>query len=208
MSPDNPITSVPARSAPPPPDPLPPDLPQPNDDWAALHLFGMRMPRVKLESSDGRLVRMDQLARGRSIVFVYPLTGDPTIAAPQGWDAVPGARGCSQEACGFRDLHQDLLAAGAEAVVALSTESPRLQRELVERLHLPYTLVSDAQATLAETLGLPTFQAAEMPGDYGRLLYRRLTLMMNGPQIEHVFYPVFPPDAHAREVLRWLSSHA
>lgn len=193
-------------TTPPPAPELPADLPEPVDDGAASHLLGVRLPHVALASTRGGEVRLDEVAGGRWILFVYPLTGDPEVDVPQGWDAIPGARGCSQEACSFRDFHQALLSAGAEAVLALSTERIGYQRDLAERLHLPYALVSDPDAALADAIGLPTFQASGMPDDYGRLMYRRLTLVVRGARVEHVFYPVFPPGDHAAEVLAWLES--
>ena len=179
---------------------LPPDLPVPEDDGAADHLAGLGVPPFELEATSGERVRLDRL-EGRTIVYAYPRTGRP--GEPElvpGWDSIPGARGCTPESCGFRDHHADLLAAGASAVYGLSTQDSDYQRELAERLRLPYPLLTDADLELTKALRLPTFDAA------GQTLLKRLTLVVKDRTIEYVFYPVFPPDRHAEEVLDWLGS--
>ena len=177
---------------------LPDDLPVPQDDGAAQHLPGLSAPSVSLSSTSGEEIALDQFGPGRTVVYVYPLTGRPGQDLPEGWDAIPGARGCSNEACGFRDNHQELVAAGARDVFGLSSQDTDYQSEVVDRLHLPFAMLSDPTFVLADTIGLPTFEAD------GTRLYRRLTLIIRDGQIEHVFYPVFPPDRHADEVLSWL----
>lgn len=150
------------------------------------------------------MVRVDQAAgEGRRLVlFAYPRTGrpgeDPLVAD---WDLIPGARGCTPESCAFRDLAEDLRAAGAE-VMGLSTQDTAYQQEAVQRLHLPYPLLSDAALELTRALRLPTFEAA------GQTLLRRFTLVIGNGVIEHTFYPVFPPDRHPEEVLAWLRRHS
>jgi peroxiredoxin len=134
------------------------------------------------------------------VLYVYPMTGRPGVALPEGWDEIPGARGCTPEACGFRDHHAELREAGVQAVYGLSSQSPDDQREVAHRLELPFTLLSDTALRLREALGLPTFVVD------GECLYRRLTLIICDGAVEHVFYPVFPPNAHAGEVLMWLRS--
>ena len=181
--------------------PLPPDLPAPQDDGAARHLPGRRLPPLALRATDGAAVALDDVSAGRWVLFVYPLTGDPAAALPRGWDQIPGARGCSQEACGFRDNLAALREDGAEQVLALSSDDSRYQQDLARRLHLPYPLLSDPELRLAGALDLPTFRAD------GWTLYKRLTLVVDGATIEHVFYPVFPPDTHAAQVLDWLRAH-
>jgi peroxiredoxin len=184
------------------PNVLPDGLPVPEDDGAADHLPGLPLPAVELPSTGGGRVALDGLgrARPRTVLYVYPMTGRPGADLPDGWDSIPGARGCTPEACAFRDHHADLAAAGAD-VYGLSTQSTAEQAEAAERLHLPFVLLSDESLRLsAPPLGLPTFDA-----DGPR--YRRLTLMITEGRIEHVFYPVFPPDAHAAEVLAWLRDH-
>ena len=185
----------------PDPGPLPPDLPAPEDDGAAAHLPGTRLPPLELTATDGATVRVDELGRGeRAVIYAYPRTGVP--GEPElvpDWDLIPGARGCTQEACSFRDHHAELARAGA-SVVGLSTQTTGTQREVVERLHLPFPLLSDSELELTGALRLPTFEAA------GEVLLKRLTLVVRDGAIEHVFYPVFPPDRHADEVLRWLAA--
>jgi peroxiredoxin len=175
---------------------LPPDLPVPEDDGAAAHLPGMRIPPIPLPSSAGGEVRLDVLP-GRTVLFCYPRTGRPDQELPPGWNAIPGARGCTPEACGFRDRHEQFADLGAR-VLALSTQDTEYQREMAGRLELPFEVVSDAELRLVRELRLPTFEVD------GMTLVKRLTLIIDHGQIEHVFYPVFPPDTHAGEVLDWL----
>jgi peroxiredoxin len=180
------------------PNVLPPDLPVPEDDGACDHLPGLALPPFGLAATDGPAVRLDRL-EGRTIVYAYPRTGipgeDPLV---DDWDQIPGARGCTPESCGFRDHHADLLAAGAAAVFGLSTQDSGYQAEAAARLRLPFPLLSDAGLELTKALRLPTFDAA------GQTLMKRFTLVIGDGAIEHVFYPVFPPDGHAGEVLSWL----
>jgi peroxiredoxin len=175
---------------------LPPGLPEPEDDGAADHLPGRRMPDLALPSSDGRAIRLDGAAC--AVVYAYPYTGRPgERPLTEDWDLIPGARGCTPEACGFRDHHAELTALGAD-VFGVSTQSTEHQRELVGRLRLPFPILSDAELRLTRALGLPTFGAA------GHVLLRRLTMLVREGAIDHVWYPVFPPDRHAAEVLEWL----
>jgi peroxiredoxin len=178
-----------------------PDLPVPEDDGAAAHLLGMPLPQLELEATSGGRVALDQLGAGRSIVYIYPLSGRPGIAQPEGWDDIPGARGCTAEACSFRDHYADLRAAGASKVFGLSRQDGPYQRELVDRLHLPFEMLADPHGQLGLALDLPTFEVD------GRSLYKRLTLVLRDGVIEHVFSPVFPPDGHAAQVLEWLRDH-
>jgi peroxiredoxin len=180
---------------------LPDGLPVPGDDGAAAHLIGLRLPAMTLPSTDGSTVRLDALGEGRTVLYVYPLTGRPWGRPAGGWDNIPGARGCTPEACGFRDHHDDLRAAGAERVYGLSSQPGDYQRELVDRLHLPFAMLSDPEFTVRNALGLPTFVANSIS------LYRRLTMIIDDSLVEHVFYPVFPPDRHAEQVVDWLHVH-
>ncbi|MEO9014246.1 MAG: peroxiredoxin [Terrimesophilobacter sp.] len=180
---------------------LPPDLPAPEDDGAADHLVGLLVPHLGLPSSAGIAVVLDDLGPGRTILFVYPMTGQPGATLPEGWDAIPGARGCTSEACDFGDQHDELLAAGASAVFGISARDIDYQREAADRLRLPYALLSDADLQLARNPGLPTFEAG------GLTLFKRLTLVVRDGVIEYVFYPVFPPNEHAEQVLAWLRAH-
>ncbi len=176
---------------------LPDDLPAPLDDGACAHLPGTALPRLSLPSSDGSSIELGALPPGRTILYCYPMTGTPGQALPEGWDAIPGARGCTPQACGFRDHAADLARYGAR-LMGLSTQSPAAQRELAERLHLPYPVLSDEHLAFARALHLPTFLAD------GVERIRRLTLVIDDGVITHVFYPVFPPDRSATEVLDWL----
>ncbi len=180
---------------------LPDTLPKPVDDGACDHLAGLPLPAVALPSTQGGRVALDALPAGRSVIFCYPMTGQPGVALPDGWDEIPGARGCTPQNCAIRDLHADFAALGA-GVYAVSTQAPAYQRELAERLHLPYSVLSDAGYELTNALRLPTFRA----GDGPRLI-RRLTMVVRDGTIEHVFYPVFPPDRSAEAVLDWLRHH-
>jgi peroxiredoxin len=179
---------------------LPADLPRPTDDGAADHLAGRPAPRLVLPSTAGDRVALDALGPGRTVLYLYPLTGRPGTDLPDGWDAIPGARGCTSEACDFRDHYVELRDAGAEQVFGVSSQDTDYQREAVERLRLPFAMLSDTELSLATMLDLPTFEAA------GKLLYKRLTLVIRDSVVEHAFYPVFPPDRHAEQVLAWLRS--
>jgi peroxiredoxin/DNA-binding transcriptional MerR regulator len=178
---------------------LPVGLPVPENDGAADHLVGQRVPDLALPASDGSSVQLGNLPSGRTILYLYPLTGRPGIDLPEGWDAIPGARGCSTEACDFRDHFAELKDAGAEQVWGLSSQDIDYQAEVVRRLGLPFQMLSDERFALAEALGLPTFAAAGHPR-----LYTRLTMVIRAGRIEHVFYPIFPPNTHAQQVLDWL----
>ena len=178
---------------------LPADLPAPVDDGAAAHLEGETLPDVALPATDGASVRLARLP-GRTIVYAYPRTGQPGAANPDGWDAIPGARGCTPQSCGFRDHHAELLALGADRVFGLSTQDTAYQREAAERLHLPFPILSDARLELATAARLPVFEVA------GLTLLRRLTLVVDGGRVTKLFYPVFPPDRSAAEVVAWLAA--
>lgn len=181
---------------------LPTDLPAPADDGACAHLPGMAVPSVALASTAGGTVDLSAPHDGRTVVYVYPRTGRPGHrTGGELWDSIPGARGCTPETCGFRDHHAELAAFGAR-VFGLSAQSGEDQREMVERLAVPFPVLSDGELRFARALDLPTFTFMGME------LIRRLTLVIRGGAIEHVFYPVFPPDAHAAEVLGWLRRNA
>ena len=181
---------------------LPEGLPVPQDDGAADHLTGMPMPGLTLTTSAGAPLDLRALPSGRTVVYLYPLTGRPGVDLPEGWDAIPGARGCSTEACDFRDHFTELHDAGAAAVYGMSSQSPAYQAEVVERLRLPFAMISDEGMLLADALRLPTFRA-----EGHERLYSRLTLIVRDGIVEHVFYPIFPPNTHAQHVLAWLRGH-
>ena len=181
---------------------LPTDLPMPIDDGACDHLKagGFEMPRgIMLPATDGSSVDLASLA-GQTVVYCYPRTGEPDKAPTADWNAIPGARGCTPEACAFRDHFAELRAHGVDALFGLSTQETAYQREAVERLHLPFGMLSDAKLQLCEALRLPTFQTA------GMTLVNRLTLVLRDGVVKHCFYPVFPPDLHAGEVLAWFQN--
>ena len=176
-------------------------IPAPSDDGAAVHLKGMKIPAVSLRATDDTVVDLSQLA-GRTVVFGYPRTGEPgKVALVDDWDMIPGARGCTPQTCAFRDLFADLKAAGAAHVFGLSTQSNDYQAEMAARLHLPFPVLSDEKLKLAEALKLPTMEVA------GLTLIKRLALIVDGGRITHVFYPVFPPDRNAGDVLAWLKAN-
>lgn len=180
---------------------LPENLPVPQDDGAADHLPGLKAPHLELTSTTGEMVGIHAFGTGRTVIYIYPLMGRPESDLPQGWNSIPGARGCTPEACDFRDHHQELLAAGARRVFGLSSQDTAYQREVVERLRLPFAMLSDPQLDLVAALGLPTFEVD------GLTLFKRLTLIIRDGVIENVFYPIFPPNVHAQQVLAWLRHH-
>jgi peroxiredoxin len=176
-------------------------IPAPTDDGAARHLAGMQIPDVALAATDGTNVSLAKLG-GRSIVFAYPRTGEPGKPSLVGdWDMIPGARGCTPQTCAFRDLHKVLIEAGAARVFGLSTQDSAYQSAARERLHLPFPLLSDEKLELTRALRLPTMRAA------GLTLIKRLAMVIDEGRITKVFYPVFPPDRNAADVLAWLTEH-
>ena len=176
---------------------LPEGLPVPTDDGGARHLTGMNLPDLALPATDGSSVSLRNLT-GRTVVYAYPRTGEPGKPLPEGWDAIPGARGCTPQSCAFRDHFAELGRLGVAALFGLSTQDTAYQREVAERLHLPFAILSDAGLALTHALKLPTFEVA------GMTLLKRLTLIIDDGKVTKVFYPVFPPDRSAEEVMRWL----
>ncbi|MBI3434077.1 MAG: peroxiredoxin [Proteobacteria bacterium] len=177
---------------------LPPGLPVPHDDGAATHLPGMRLPELALPATDGSPVELARL-RGRTVIYIYPRTGRPGIALPDGWDGIAGARGCTPQSCGFRDHYAQLQSLGVARLFGLSTQDSDYQREAATRLHLPFPILSDATLALTRALALPTFEFA------GATLLRRMALVIDDATILKVFYPVFPPDRNAADVAAWLA---
>lgn len=175
---------------------LPDDLPVPEDDGACDHLPGMKLPDISLRSTAERDVNLAGLP-GRTVIYCYPRTGRPDRELPSGWNEIPGARGCTPQSCSFRDHYQELQSLGAD-VFGLSTQDMDYQREAVDRLHLPFALLSDDELVFASALRLPTFEVD------GQTLIKRLTLIVLDGRIETVFYPVFPPDKDAERVIAWL----
>ncbi len=177
---------------------LPPDLPAPVDDGACDHLVGLEVPALVLDSTREPL-DLAELGAGLAVLYVYPRTGRPDREVPAGWDAIPGARGCTPQSCGFRD-HADELAAHGARVAGLSSQTLEEQVELAVRLHMPFPVIADSERRLGAAIGLPTFEFE------GVTLYKRVTLVLQAGRIAKVFYPVFPPDRNAEEVLAWLGS--
>lgn len=176
-------------------------IPAPTDDGGAAHLRGMAIPSVSLRATTDTVVDLSQLT-GRTVVFAYPRTGEPgMISLVDDWDMIPGARGCTPQTCSFRDLFAELRAAGARHVFGLSTQSNEYQAEMASRLHLPFPVLSDEKLKLTEALRLPTMEVA------GLTLIKRLALIVDDGRITHVFYPVFPPDRNASDVLAWLKEN-
>jgi peroxiredoxin len=176
-------------------------IPPPEDDGATRHLLGSRLPSVALPATDGAAVDLSAL-RGRTVVYAYPRTGRPGIDNPDGWDMIPGARGCTPQSCSFRDHFSELNGLGVDHLFGLSTQDSEYQREAVERLHLPFPLLSDERLTLTRAMDLPTFEAG------GMTLLKRFTLVIEDATVAHVFYPVFPPDRSAADVVAFLSGTA
>jgi peroxiredoxin len=180
---------------------LPSDLPIPVDDGAARHLTGTRLPDITLAATTGPAVNLSKL-QDLSVLYVYPRTGVPGVDAPPSWDDIPGARGCTPQSCGFRDHFAELKALGVAQVFGLSTQDTAYQREAAQRLHLPFPLLSDAQLQLKSAIGLPTFFTS------GMTLYKRMAIVLEDAAIVRVFYPVFPPDKNAEEVMAWLRTRS
>lgn len=178
---------------------LPENLPVPEDDGACDGLAGQRLPELSLAATSGERMDLPLGAEGTAVLFIYPRTGKPGEPLPDGWDLIPGARGCTPQSCAFRDLHGQFADRGVR-VIGLSAQSSEDQLEFAERVHLQFPLLSDPSLELAAALGLPTFEVA------GMTLYKRVTLVVRDGEVVSVFYPVFPPDRNASEVLAWLES--
>lgn len=179
---------------------LPEVLPAPVDDGLADHLVGMALPPLTLLGTDGKKWSFAEFASPTTVIYVYPRSGVPGVPLPQGWDLIPGARGCTPESCGFRDHFSELQKLGAD-VFGLSSQDHDYQKELVEQLELPFPILSDPDLEMQKNLRLPMFMAAGME------LYCRLTLIIRKGMIVHIFYPIFPPDAHAGDVVEWLEKN-
>ena len=176
---------------------LPDDLPVPVDDGAADHLEGAEMPAISLPTTSGDALDLRDAARGTLVLYVYPRTGRPGEPVPEGWNDIPGARGCTPQSCAFRDHFGELRTLGAD-VLGMSAQPLSDQTEFAERVELPYPILSDLELALADALALPTFEVA------GMRLYRRLTVVARAGRIVKAFYPVFPPDRNAADVVAWL----
>lgn len=175
---------------------LPPNLPIPQDDGASSHLLGKSLPNIILRSTSGKQVNMSHV-RGQAVLFCYPMTGQPDVELPNGWDSIPGARGCTPQSCSFRDRYRELQTLDTQ-VYGISTQKSSTQLEAVERLHLPYELLCDADFELTTSLQLPTFEVEN------RRFIKRLTLIVRESEIVKVFYPIFPPEKNVIDVVEWL----
>jgi peroxiredoxin len=178
---------------------LPSDLPIPEDDGSTDHLKGMKLPQVLLKATNGETINLGDI-QGRLVIYCYPMTGQPDVALPDGWDQIPGARGCTPQSCSFRDHYQDLQALGAE-VIGLSVQTTEYQKEMADRLHLPFPVVSDVDYQFQKALNMPTFVAG------GMTLLKRVTLIVNNGVIEGVHYPIFPSDSDAAWVMDYLKKY-
>src|SRR5690625_1008238 len=178
---------------------LPNDLPVPIDDGACNHLINKQIPSVDLASTSGDNIDLSKIT-DRFVLYFYPLTGKPGESLPEGWDQIPGARGCTPQACSFRDHSKELQALNVQ-VFGVSTQNSEYQKEVVERLHLPFQLLSDSNLVLSNSLNLPLFEVDSMS------LNKRVTLIIQNGKIEKVFYPGLPPDKNPDEVIRWLISN-
>ena len=179
---------------------LPKDLPAPRDDGACDHLAGTNLPALTLRSTRGRAVDLSGL-KGTTVVYIYPRTGRPDQELPTGWDAIPGARGCTPQSCAFRDHYQELKNLGVADLFGLSTQDTAYQQEAAARLHLPFELLSDGKLEFTRSLKLPTFEVD------GMKLIKRITLVARDGKIVKVFYPVFPSDRNAGDVKQWLTAN-
>lgn len=178
---------------------LPADLPIPQDDGSTNHLRGMKLPNVSLNATNGKTINLGEI-KGKLVIYCYPMTGQPNVDLPDGWDQIPGARGCTPQSCSFRDHYQELQALGAE-VVGLSVQTTEYQKEMVDRLHLPFLVVSDAHYKFQKALNMPTFITA------GMILLKRVTLIVNNGVIEAVHYPIFPSDSDPAWIINYLKDH-
>jgi peroxiredoxin len=178
---------------------LPSDLPIPQDDGSTDHLKGMKLPQVLLKATNGKTINFGDI-QGKLVIYCYPMTGQPNVALPDGWDQIPGARGCTPQSCSFRDHYQELKDLGAE-VIGLSVQTTEYQKEMADRLHLPFPVVSDVAYQFQKALNMPTFVAG------GMTLLKRVTLIANNGVIEGVHYPIFPSDSDAAWVMDYLKKY-
>lgn len=177
------------------------NIPAPKDDGAANHLAGAELPDLALAATDGTTVNLSELS-GKTVIYIYPMTAQPGVALPDDWDEIPGARGCTPQSCAFRDHMAELQALGVDHLFGLSVQDTEWQKEAVSRLHLPFALLSDAGFQFADAMSLPRFLAG------GMTLLKRMALVVQDGRIEKVFYPVFPPDQNAADVVNYLRNTA
>lgn len=184
--------------------PLPAGLPVPVDDGACRHLAGMMLPAVTLRSSHNALVDISQVAlRGQAVFFFFPAAGRPGVPDPTGWNLIPGARGCTPQLCDYRDATTEFEELDIK-LFGVSSQRAKDLVEIAERNHLRYELLSDEKLQLTKALHLPTFKIEHPVGLVPSVCIKRLTVVVSEGRIEKVFYPVFPPDKNAGEVLAYL----
>jgi peroxiredoxin len=181
------------------PNVLPPNIPAPQDDGAARHIAGLKLPDLALPATDGAHVNLSKL-KGRTVVYIYPRTGVPGVDLPPGWNEIPGARGCTPQSCSFRDHFGELKRLGVAQLFGLSTQNTAYQLEAATRLHLPFAILSDEKLALNTALKLPTFTTS------GLTLLKRMAVVIDDGTITKAFYPVFPPDKNAEVVIAWLQA--
>lgn len=178
---------------------LPANLPVPEDDGSTDHLKGMKLPNVSLNATTGVAINLSQI-KDKLVIYCYPMTGQPNVPLPEGWDEIPGARGCTPQSCSYRNHYQELKLLGAE-VVGLSVQSTGYQKEMADRLHLPFPIISDEDFAFQKALNIPTFSVA------GITLLKRVTLIANDGVIEAVHFPIFPSDSDPAWVMEYLKTH-
>lgn len=178
---------------------LPENLPVPEDDGSTDHLKGMKLPNLSLNATTGVAINLSQI-KDKLVIYCYPMTGQPNVPLPEGWDEIPGARGCTPQSCSYRNHYQELKLLGAE-VVGLSVQSTGYQKEMADRLHLPFPIISDEDFAFQKALNIPTFSVA------GITLLKRVTLIANDGVIEAVHFPIFPSDSDPAWVMEYLKTH-
>jgi peroxiredoxin len=178
---------------------IPSNLPIPTDDGSTDHLKGLRLPNVSLAATNGTTINLGEI-KGKLVIYCYPMTGQPNVTLPDGWDQIPGARGCTPQSCSFRDHYKELQTLGAE-VLGLSVQTTEYQKEMVDRLHLPFPVVSDSDYRFQKALSMPTFVAS------GMTLLKRVTLIVSNGVIQAVHYPIFPSDSDPIWVIDYLKRH-
>ena len=175
-------------------------IPAPKADVSLDHLNNYQIPEIKLQSTKGEFVNVGKLS-GLSVIYIYPMTGQPNVALPKDWDEIPGARGCTPQSCSFRDNFSELTKLNIKNIFGLSSQTTDYQKELATRLHLPYAILSDEKLAFANALKLPTFKIDNMD------LIKRITLILDDNKIIKYFYPVFPPDENVNQVIAWLKNN-
>jgi len=171
----------------------------PIDDGKCDHLFNMTLPQLSLLSTSNNTIDLSKL-EGLTVFYFYPRMGRPDIETPAGWGDIPGASGCTPQTCSFKDQHEDFSRLEVD-VYGVSTQASSYQKEAVDRLSLPFDILSDEDLNLTEMLNLPTFEVE------GVILTKRVTLICQDSKIIKVFYPVYPPKENAQEVIVYIKNN-